>query len=121
MTAESNALHEIQLDEKTAIRRLVDFLQKGYPAEVTRVVLFGSKARGDFQADSDIDLLVLVQHENWSLRNAIWSLAAAIELDYDNVIFNIQVIGVERWGQMSQAHFSLCQSVEQDGIVLSSR
>lgn len=106
--------------EQTSIRLLLERLIERYPNEVQQVILFGSKARGDFDVHSDTDLLVLVKNESWDLRNSIWALAARIELDYD-VLFNVQVIGVERWKQMTLERFSLCRNVEKDGITLFSR
>ncbi|HXF84451.1 MAG TPA: nucleotidyltransferase domain-containing protein [Anaerolineales bacterium] len=107
-------------EERTSIRLLLERLIERHSDEVQQVVLFGSKARGDFDTDSDIDLLVLVKNESWELRNSIWSLAARIELDY-NVLFNVHVIGIERWKQMTLDQFSLCRNVEKDGILLFSR
>jgi len=106
--------------ELMAIRLLLKNLVERYPDEVQQVRLFGSKARGDFNADSDTDMLVLVKNESWGLRNSIWSLAARVELDYD-VLFNVQVIGADRWMQMTLERFSLCRNVERDGIILFSR
>ncbi|MEW6400726.1 MAG: nucleotidyltransferase domain-containing protein [Chloroflexota bacterium] len=106
--------------EKTAIRQLLEKTLELHGDEVQQVILFGSKARGDFSADSDTDLLMLVRNETWNLRLSIWSLAARIELEHD-VIFNIQVIGLERWGQMCEAKFGLCQSVEREGLTLFKR
>ncbi len=107
-------------DERIALRLLVEKLIECFPDEVQQVILFGSKARGDFDADSDIDILALVKNETWALRNSIWSLAARIELDC-NVLFNVQVIGIERWKQMTWERFSLCRHVEKEGITLFSR
>ena len=107
-------------DEQTAICLLVEKLIERFPDEVQQVILFGSKARGDFDADSDIDILVLVKNETWNLRNSIWSLAARIELHY-NVLFNVQVIGIERWKQMTLERFSFCRNVERDGVTLFNR
>ncbi len=107
-------------EEQASIRLLLKRLLERFPDEVQQVSLFGSKARGDFDADSDIDVLVLVKNESWELRNSIWSLAARIELDYD-VLFNVQVIGAERWKQMTQERFSLCRNVEKDGVLLFKR
>ncbi len=106
-------------DERAAIRLLLEKMIEYFPDEVQQVVLFGSKARGDFDADSDIDILALVKNETWALRNAIWSLAARIELNY-NVLFNVQVIGIERWKEMSLERFSLCRNVEKEGVTLFS-
>lgn len=133
VNTQPDTLHEIKLymdsaqppaslvtEEQIAIRLLLDKLLELYADEVQQVLFFGSKARGDFNTDSDTDLLVLVNTETWDLRRSIWSLAAQVELNYD-VIFNVQVIGVDRWQQMCLEKFSLCRNVERDGITLFSR
>ncbi|MEW5829875.1 MAG: nucleotidyltransferase domain-containing protein [Chloroflexota bacterium] len=104
--------------ERTAIQTLLAKLLATYPDDILQVILFGSKARGDFTADSDTDMLVLVRHETWELRDNIWKMAARIELNHDNVVFNIQVIGEERWKEMNSMQFGMCRNVEADGIVL---
>jgi predicted nucleotidyltransferase len=39
--------------------------------EVSRIVLFGSFARGDFGARSDMDLLVVLRSSDLSIRDRI--------------------------------------------------
>ncbi len=54
--------------------------------DASRIVLFGSAARGDTHADSDIDLLVVVpsaesrMQESARLRMALWDLDAAYDI-----------------------------------------
>ena len=48
--------------------------------EILSIRLFGSKARGDFEADSDLDVLVLATHDEWQFRQAVSFLAADISL-----------------------------------------
>ena len=104
--------------EKTALQRFLTSLQGKYGQIINRVILFGSKARGDSNPDSDIDLLILTEIENWSIRNDIWRIAARLELSYD-VIFNIQIIAIQRWQSMGDGGFSLHQRVSQEGILIS--
>jgi predicted nucleotidyltransferase len=42
--------------------------------EVSRVLLFGSTARGDFGARSDIDLLVVLKHSDLDVRDRIGAM-----------------------------------------------
>jgi predicted nucleotidyltransferase len=44
--------------EARAVRKFQDWLQQALPGQVERLILFGSKARGDAHAESDIDVLV---------------------------------------------------------------
>ncbi len=83
--------------------------------------MFGSRARNDSLTGSYTNLLVLVKDETWDLRHAIWNLAYDVEMEYDNLLFNIQVISLERWKSMNSAGFSLCKYVALDRIVLYDR
>ena len=44
------------------IKRIVTDTFQEKSIEIERIVLFGSRARGDFQPDSDYDMLVLIQN-----------------------------------------------------------
>ncbi len=88
-----------------------------FPEMITRVILFGSKARGDSRLDSDIDVLVIVRREDWRLSNAISTLAARISLE-NGVLLGPIVIGQERWERMERERFSLYRNIIKEGLVL---
>jgi len=46
--------------ERVALQAFRDYLLEKYPDQVERIVLFGSKARGDSTSESDVDLLVVI-------------------------------------------------------------
>ncbi len=48
-------------EEQRALSEYQDFLLRRFPRQIERLVLFGSRARGDAAADSDIDVLVLLR------------------------------------------------------------
>ena len=75
-----------QLKEIIAQTRLG--LEKIYGEKLERVVLFGSQARGDVRADSDIDLLILLKNPfDYSTEsNRISFLIADICLQYSVLI-----------------------------------
>ena len=50
-------------DEQRWLERFRDALAADYGDVVEKAVLFGSKARGDWRADSDIDVMVIVKDE----------------------------------------------------------
>ena len=49
----------IQQRYETVIRQFARLAQERYPENIGKIILYGSVARGDERADSDIDLLVL--------------------------------------------------------------
>jgi predicted nucleotidyltransferase len=58
-------------NEQAAIMEYVAGIRERFPEDVLSVTLFGSKARGDAIAESDIDLLVLVNEESREIRSEL--------------------------------------------------
>lgn len=76
----------------TNIRPILRTLKKGllriYGEQIDRILLYGSRARGDERPDSDIDILIVLKDEfNYSEMLRLSSdLAASLSLENDVVI-----------------------------------
>lgn len=60
-----------------------------YGTALRHIYLYGSYARGDFETDSDIDLVAIVEGERGELQRKlkeIWNISAELELEYDVII-----------------------------------
>jgi predicted nucleotidyltransferase len=108
---------DLTAKERRAIDAYLDRLHERFPGEILQVTLFGSKARGDSDPWSDIDILTVVREESWPLREEINTLAARVSLEYD-VLLGPRVIGQERWERMERDRFGLYQNVITEGIPL---
>jgi len=84
-------------------------------ARPTRVILFGSHARGDADMDSDIDLLVVVQETESRRELAVRVLEALMDLtvDVDVVVATERIM--ERYGNIPGAIYEVAGS---EGTVL---
>lgn len=82
--------------ESEAILELIRRLNQQHPNQVEDILLYGSKARGDSEPDSDIDLLVLMKSDDRAVRQIIMRLAARVSLEYD-VILSLLVMSEEHW------------------------
>ena len=101
-------------DEKKALQELKQRLLKRFPD--AEIILYGSKARGDYEEFSDIDVLILLDREiNNSLEEEIFSSAFQVELKYD-VIFGIIVYSKEFWNSILGKAMPLHWNVDKDGI-----
>ena len=67
-------------NELAALRKLKATLARDFPLVELR--LFGSKARGDSDKESDIDVLVVLEEYDWDTRMAVVDLCTDISIDY---------------------------------------
>ena len=101
--------------EQTAVSVLKERLQQFDGS--SQIVLFGSKARGDDDAESDIDILVLtdlvVDHK---LEMAVRDIAFDIELQYD-VIFGLVVMNRTFWDTKGRG-MPLHWNIDREGVAV---
>ena len=82
---------------------------------VSRVVLFGSKARGTGDVYSDIDLLVLTSCPVTALlRERVSELLAEINLENDVTLSSI-VVSQQEWSDGLIHHMLIFSEVEREG------
>jgi len=103
--------------DRRAVEAFVERVWQTYSKRVQQIILFGSKARGDSHAHSDIDVLLIANEEDWRFRHAISGIAADVSLACD-VLIGPRVIGQERWARMCRHRFTFCENVQADGIEL---
>ena len=108
----------LQPNEQRAVSEFLSLLQRHHPDRVLQTMLFGSKARGDSSPWSDIDILIIVDQDDWRFSHAISDLAADVSLEYD-VLIAPRVIGRERWERMTELRFGLYRNIVAEGIPLS--
>ena len=112
------SLSHLPPDERIAITNYVAQIRDRFPSRVLAVTLFGSKARGDDDDESDIDLLVLVDVEDNDLRRELWRMASDASLER-NVVISVRVFSKSRWTNVQQSHLPLYRSVMAEGIPLT--
>jgi predicted nucleotidyltransferase len=97
-----------------AIKAATDLLKERFPVE--QVVLFGSKARGTADRESDIDLLVLTSRElSWQERAALIDSLYPIQLEHD-VLLSPLVVSRSEWERGILSVLPLHREVERDGV-----
>ena len=77
---------KLKPEERRAIDAFSRRLKKSLGKQVLSVLLFGSKARGSSQRDSDIDIYVLVKNNTMRVHDRIGSITADILYEYDILI-----------------------------------
>jgi len=86
---------------------------------ITRVIAFGSRARGEASVDSDLDLIVLVDEKTPELEKALEDAAYSVMWEHDfKPIISLKVFAESRFRKAVENGFSFYRHVEQDGITL---
>lgn len=84
---------------------------------VEKVILYGSKARGDFRENSDIDLLLVLHSRPPFLKKAILEKARQISLE-EEVLLQILILSKQEWEEPSFKTFLLVEKIKREGIPL---
>ena len=102
--------------DRTAIEAAVRLLRDRFPVE--RIVLYGSKACGTDDAESDIDLLVLTSRElEWKERGAITDALFDVEMDH-GVVISTLVVPVGEWEHGRYAVLPIHEAIEASAVLV---
>lgn len=103
-------------NESEAIEAAIRMLKSEF--SVSKVILFGSKARGDHDKHSDIDLLVVAsKFLHWKEEKAIVGALFDIGMEYD-VIFSPLFTSVDELENGIFTEFPVYQEISRDGAVV---
>jgi len=93
-------------------------LKERFGNSIVKIILFGSYARGDYGAESDIDLLVVVKGDSIvdiedDIRRIIYSFIPVV-----GRLISVKIVGAEKYAKMKEINHSFIQSVEREGMVI---
>jgi len=97
--------------KKLALNEFVKTLKERYKGRIKKIILFGSYARGDYDEDSDIDILIIGDVP----QREISFLSAEILLKYGEVISAI-VETPKEFERLKDSFFH--KNVLKEGIVI---
>ncbi|HKZ82090.1 MAG TPA: nucleotidyltransferase domain-containing protein [Anaerolineae bacterium] len=111
------ALAFLQENERQALTDYISRLLARASQHVQQVILFGSKARGDAGADSDLDLLVIVDRYDADTDRLVTTTASRVSFEH-NTLINTHIVTLERWAEMQKWSATLWRAVQADGVPL---
>ncbi len=103
-----------------AVTRLVERLRASTLAPlIEQVILFGSQARGEAVASSDIDLLLVLKTVSPKHRALLWQIEEEVDAEF-GYVHQMEVLKFTQaeWAMQKREHTGLYRNVEQEGIAL---
>ena len=72
----------LTLKEKMALKEFTEEAKNLLGDNLVKIHLYGSKARGHFHRNSDIDVAVIVRQSNWKEKSEILNLVFDLDLKF---------------------------------------
>ena len=105
----------MQIDEGGMIRKMVDTIIR--EADPDAVILFGSRARGDFRPDSDVDLLI-IEREPFSPQETARLYLALRKLAMPK---DLLLYSREEFERLKDSPYHIVARAQREGRVLHER
>lgn len=84
-----------------------------------KIILFGSRARGDAKDDSDLDLIALVDKESPQIEKSLEDIAYQVMWDHDfRPIISLKVFSENQFNGAVRQGFSFYCRIAKEGIPL---
>lgn len=98
--------------------RFVAGVRARFGPRVAAVTLYGSYARGEGTADSDVDCLVLLDHVDREDDRAITDLSADLTWQLAGVVISPMVMSVDEFETWKARERATPLAIEREGIAL---
>jgi len=104
--------------EKEALIAFTERLRQSLGENLVKVILFGSKARGQAKRGSDIDLLVIVRERDIPAEKKVIEQVVEAELRYNIYHLSPIIYSVEDYEERKKMEVPFISEVETDGVIL---
>ena len=103
--------------EEKAVRAFVAAIRKNLKDEILEIKIFGSKVRGDYSQDSDIDILIVLRERSKPFIDNIYEELLAVELEYDSKI-SLTIFSKSEYQHNLDAHTPFMKSLANEAVAL---
>lgn len=108
------ALHP---DERTWLNAYREAVAEGHSDTVLRMVVYGSKARGDAHEDSDIDVLLIVKNGAGNLKRTLRRIGYDLSAT-SYAVPSILAYTQDEWDRYGDLGSAFHESVERDAVAV---
>ena len=104
-------------EEKAALGEIKQRVQTLVGRRLREIVLFGSKARGDFDPESDLDIAILVDGLDQETKRKIIDVVADVEVKFLVVVSSL-VLSWDDFQSLRARERRIALDIENEGVPL---
>jgi predicted nucleotidyltransferase len=112
-----DSLEHLTGDEKKAVAEIKERVNGLVGSRLKGLYIFGSKARGDYDPESDVDLAILVDGIDGETKRKIIDLVVDVEVKYFVVISSL-VLSWKDFTDLKKRERRIALDIEGEGISL---
>ena len=110
------------IDDRPILIDLRDKMLASLPGSIRRMVLFGSRARGDFDASSDLDVLVVLSEcDSAALESARAARYEVMQRWQFEPLISLLLLSEQDWQDLSKHSAGLKRNIEREGLTVWPR
>jgi len=115
-TAASELASPSRSDWRAALRDFSARVRQAYGSRLSRLVLYGSRARGDAVWDSDVDVLVVLKaYDDFSAEVSTLSVLSGEILRDHGIVLSAMPASVK---ELEESEKTIFQSVRREGVTI---
>ena len=104
---------------ESIVDKLVKTYQSVYGDQIVKIVLYGSYARGDYDSESDVDMVALVPGDRRILQEQlkqVWDVSSDLELEF-GMILSPTVIPYDEYERYADV-LPYYKNIAEEGVVI---
>jgi predicted nucleotidyltransferase len=118
-----HTLSELSIDihpvTQEALNLFIEKVKEHEGDNLSKIILFGSVARGEANEDSDIDVLVILQECTFKKKKAVWDISVDVMWDMDdNKNAYIQAIPLSEEQSSGLDFYALMHNINREWVFL---
>lgn len=103
------------MKEKAILREISEKLSTD--KRILKAIAYGSRIRGDYRGDSDLDILVIVDKKDRGIKDKILNIFYSYELETD-ISFSVTIFSLEELEFNERLGSPFIKSIEKEGIII---
>lgn len=110
-------LGHLTKQEELIVKNIANRIRQFLKGHLVILEIFGSKVRGDFTPDSDIDILIVVKDKNVKLKDKLYDILFEIDPYYEYKI-SLIIYSEFEFEQNIQLQSPFVEYIQKEGIRL---